>query len=46
MRGMTSGGLVFDDAKAIADQINGIAGVVVEQNSSQTVKYNETVVEE
>ena len=40
MRGMSSGGLVFDDAETIADQINGVAGVVVEQNASQTVKKN------
>jgi len=34
-----SGGLVFDDAQAIADQVDGISGVVVDQNSSQTIKY-------
>jgi len=33
-----SGGLVYEDAFAIADQINGVAGVVVEQSSSQTLK--------
>ena len=33
-----SGGLVYEDAFAIADQIYGVAGVVVEQSSSQTVK--------
>lgn len=31
-------GLVYDDAFAIADQINGVVGVVVEQSSSETVK--------
>jgi putative ABC transport system permease protein len=31
-------GLVYEDAFAIADQINGVAGVVVEQSSSETVK--------
>jgi len=35
--GGESGGLVYDDAFAIADQVNGVSGVVVEQNSSQTV---------
>ena len=33
-----SGGLVYDDAFAIADQVQGVAGVVVQQNSRQTVK--------
>jgi len=36
--GGASGGLVFDDATAIEEQINGVAAVVVEQNASQTVK--------
>jgi putative ABC transport system permease protein len=34
----SSQGLVYDDAFAIADQINGVAGVVVEQSSTETVK--------
>jgi putative ABC transport system permease protein len=34
----TSGGLVYDDAFAISDQVIGVKGVVVEQNSSQIVK--------
>ena len=46
MRGLSSGGLVFDDAETIADQINGVAGVVVEQNASQTVKKDDVIVEE
>ena len=33
-----AGGLVFDDAAAIADNIDGIQGVVVEMSSSETVK--------
>jgi putative ABC transport system permease protein len=33
-----SGGLVFDDATAIGEQINGVKAVVVEQQSSETVK--------
>jgi putative ABC transport system permease protein len=32
------GGLVYDDAFAIADQVNGVAGASVEQGSSETVK--------
>ena len=34
----SGGGLVYDDASAIADEVNGVAGVVVEQQSSETVK--------
>ncbi len=34
----TDGGLVYDDAFAISDQVIGVKGVVVEQNSSQIVK--------
>ena len=33
----SSGGLVYDDAFAIADHVEGVAGVVVEQPSTQTV---------
>lgn len=33
-----STGLIYDDAFAIAEQINGVAGVVVEQSSSETIK--------
>jgi putative ABC transport system permease protein len=36
--GRSSNGLVYDDAWAIADQITGVAGVVVEMDTSQTVK--------
>ena len=36
--GGASGGLVFDDATAIEEQISGVAAVVVEQNASQAVK--------
>jgi len=36
--GSQSGGLVFDDATAIQDQVDGVAAVVVEQNASETVK--------
>jgi len=36
-----SGGLVYDDAAAIQDGVSGVVSVVVEQNSSETVKYND-----
>jgi len=32
------GGLVYDDAFAIADEVEGVAAVVVEQQSAETVK--------
>jgi putative ABC transport system permease protein len=35
------GGLVYDDVTAIRDQINGVAGVSVEQQASENVKYND-----
>ena len=34
----SSGGLVYDDAFAIADQVDGVKAVVVEQGSSETVE--------
>jgi putative ABC transport system permease protein len=37
-QGAPSGGLVFDDATAVSEEVSGVAGVVVEQGSSQTVK--------
>ncbi len=36
--GGDSGGLVYDDAAAIAEQVANVAAVVVEQGSSETVK--------
>jgi putative ABC transport system permease protein len=39
-----SGGLVFDDAAAVGG-VNGVAGYVVEQQTSQNVKYGSTIVE-
>jgi putative ABC transport system permease protein len=37
--GVSSGTeLVYDDATAIADQISGVTGIVVEQDASETVK--------
>jgi len=38
----SDGGLVYDDAFAIAEQISGVNGVVVEQSSSQTIKAGDT----
>jgi putative ABC transport system permease protein len=38
----SGGGLVFSDATAIADQVPGVSGVVVQQGSSQTVDYGNT----
>ena len=38
-----TGGLVFDDAAAIQDGVNGVTSVVVEQNSSETVKYGDVL---
>jgi len=36
---MSSGtALVYDDATAIADEISGVTGVVVEQDASETIK--------
>lgn len=36
--GPAAGGLVYDDAWAIQDQIKGVGGVVVDQGTSSTVK--------
>jgi putative ABC transport system permease protein len=46
-RGSTSsgGGLTFDDANAIRDNIDGIAGYVVEMSSSETVKFDGTSID-
>jgi len=38
----SDGGLVYDDAFAISEQISGVNGVVVEQSSSQTIKAGDT----
>jgi putative ABC transport system permease protein len=42
----SQGGLVYDDAFAIADQVEGVKGVVVEQPSVATVKAENVTVEE
>jgi putative ABC transport system permease protein len=44
--GGPSGGLVYDDASAIADEVNGVTAVVVEQPSVETVKGSDTALEE
>ncbi len=40
-----TGGLVFDDSTAIAEQVVGVQGVVVEQNAAATVKANGVTLE-
>ena len=37
------GGLVYDDASAIADNVNGVVAVVVEQPSTETVRAGNVV---
>jgi putative ABC transport system permease protein len=41
-----SGGLVFDDAAAIADGVSGVKAVIVEQQASETVKYDGSTLED
>jgi putative ABC transport system permease protein len=41
-----SGGLVFDDAAAIAEGVPGVKAVIVEQQSSQTIKANGVTLED
>jgi putative ABC transport system permease protein len=44
--GNSSGtGLVFDDAAAIQNGVTGVQAVIVEQQASETVKYNGTTLE-
>jgi putative ABC transport system permease protein len=43
--GGPTGGLVYDDAFAIAEEVNGVTAVVVEQPSSETVKVDDTILE-
>jgi len=43
--GSSSTGLVYDDAFAIADQVNGVTGVAVEQGASATVKSGDVTIE-
>ena len=44
--GQQTGGLVYEDAFAIAGQVNGVAGVMVEQRSSETVKFGSVTIDE
>ena len=41
-----TGGLVFDDAAAIQDGVSGVVSVVVEQQSSETVKAGDVTLED
>jgi len=41
-----TGGLVYDDAAAIQDGVSGVKAVVVEQNSSETVKAGDVTLED
>ena len=41
-----TGGLVYDDAAAIQDGVSGVKAVVVEQNSSETVKAGDVSLED
>ena len=44
--GEQSGGLVYDDAFAIGEEVNGVTAVVVEQPSTETVKLGDTTLED
>ena len=41
-----TGGLVFDDATAIAEEVNGVKAVVVEQGLTESVKVGSVVLED
>ncbi len=43
--GGQTGGLVFDDATAIEEEVNGVQAVVVEQQSSQSVKVGSVILD-
>ena len=43
--GSQSGGLIFDDATAIRENIDGIKGYVVEMSSSETVKFEDSSID-
>jgi putative ABC transport system permease protein len=45
-QGPSSGGLVYDDAFAIADEVGGVVGVTVEQESTETVKATGVTLED
>ena len=42
----SGGGLVFDDAEAIMENVGGVKAVVVEQNAQETIKVAKTVLED
>ncbi len=42
----SSDGLVFDDAAAIAEGVDGVKAVIVEQQATENVKYNGTTLED
>ena len=44
--GSNPGGLVFDDAAAIADKTPGVAGVTVEQNTTGTVRAGDVTLDD
>ena len=44
--GGDSGGLVFDDAAAVAEGVPGVKAVIVEQQATETIKYNGTTLED
>ncbi len=46
MQGPSSGGLVYDDAFAIAEEVNGVVAVTVEQESTETVKATGVTLED
>ncbi len=41
-----TGGLVYDDAAAIQEGVSGVVSVVVEQNSSETIKAGDVTLED
>lgn len=40
-----AGGLVYDDAAAIAEGVNGVVGVTVEQGSTETIKTGNVILD-
>jgi putative ABC transport system permease protein len=44
--GSNQGGLVFDDAAAIAEKTPGVAGVTVEQNTTDTVRAGDVTLDD
>ncbi|KUK92429.1 MAG: Putative ABC transporter permease protein [Anaerolineaceae bacterium 46_22] len=42
----STGGLVYSDAEAIASSVPHVAGVAVEQSTTQTIKYSNIVLED